>query len=252
MPRFTFTTFGLSLFLFSCSGDDAKPRTREVFCQEWAVQACSSAVVSACQATSAETCRLTQQGFCMNLVPNTFSDESADACLAAVGAAYADADLTGDELATVLELGAPCNRVVGGAAGRGETCANDGDCSGSALECVIKGGQSAGTCQVPEAVGAGLKCAAAQQVCVPGFYCNGANCIEAKGEGETCTNDQECGADGWCGADGLCASRLAVNEACTSSNQCLSSLCYSFASVDRTCIDRLRLSRSEPVCADLR
>lgn len=252
MPRLT--TLGLILFLASCSGDDAKKgRTREAFCQEWAVQACSSAVVSACQATSAETCRLAQQGFCMNLVPATFSDAAGDACLAAVGAAYADADLTGAELATVLELGAPCNRVVEGPAGLGERCTSDRDCAGPAShECVIKGGQTAGTCQVPELVGAGLKCAAAQQVCMPGFYCNGANCIEAKSTSDPCANDEECGAAGWCGADAACAARLAVNEACSDSNQCLSELCYSFATQDRTCVDRLRLSRSEPVCANLR
>lgn len=249
-----FTTLGLILFLASCSGTDEKsPRTREAFCQEWAANACSSAVVSACQATDADACRLAQQGFCQNLVPSTFSDAAADACLTAVGAAYADADLTGDELVTVLELGGDCRRVVDGPAGRGESCTSTRDCEGPAgYACVIKGGQSQGTCQIPEPVGAGLKCAAAQQVCMSGFYCNGSNCIEAKGLAEACTNDQECGAVGWCSAEGVCAERLAVNQACTASEQCASSLCYSFASEDSTCVDRLRLSRSEPICANLR
>lgn len=247
------SALGLLLFVASCSASEEEPRTRETFCQEWATQACSSAVVSACQAASAETCRLTQQRFCMNLVPSNFSDEGADACLSAVGRAYSDADLTGSELATVLELGEECSAVVNGPAGLGETCANDRDCQGAAgYECVIKGSEPQGTCQIPELVGAGLRCSAPQQVCMPGFYCNGSNCIEAKATSEPCANDEECGPSGFCGDDGSCVARLAVNDACTASNQCLSDLCYSFTSGDSTCVDRLRLSRSEPICADLR
>ncbi|HWA78225.1 MAG TPA: hypothetical protein VG937_38080 [Polyangiaceae bacterium] len=251
MPRFT--TLSLMILLAACSADEKDSRTRESFCQEWASAACSSAVVSACQASSAEACRLTQQGFCLSLVPSTFSDAAADDCLAAVGVAYADADLTGPELDTVLELGSPCNRIVEGAASAGETCTTDRDCKGSGgYECVIKGGRTQGTCQIPEQVGAGLRCAAAQQVCMSGFYCDGANCIQAKSTGEACTNDEECGATGWCGADGSCAARLSVDAACTASNQCASDLCYTFSAGDQTCVDRLRLSRSEPVCENLR
>ena len=84
------------------------------------------------------------------------------------------------------------------------------------------------------------------------FYCDGANCIQAKTAGEACTNDEECGATGWCGADGSCAARLSVDAACTASNQCASDLCYTFSAGDQTCVDRLRLSRSEPVCENLR
>lgn len=250
-----FITLGSFLLLASsCSGDDAdEGRTREEFCQEWAVKACSEAVVSACQATSAETCRLSQQAFCSSLVPNTFSDAASDACLNAVGDAYADADLTGDELATVLELGPPCNRVVKGPATSGESCATNRDCDGPAgYECVIKGEQTRGTCQIPEEVGAGLRCAAAQQVCASGFYCNGSNCIEAKATSEACAHDQECGPSAWCGPDGSCTDRLPINGACTDSNQCLSGLCYDFGGTDSTCVDRLRLSRSEPACESLR
>jgi hypothetical protein len=248
-----FSALGLVLFFASCSATDEKSaRTREEFCREWGNKACSSVVVSACQATDAEACRLKQQGFCESLVPTNFSDAAGDACLAAVGAAYEDADLTGDELVTVLELGGDCGRIVDGPSGRGESCTNSRDCQGPAgYECVIKGGQSQGTCQIPELVGAGLRCAAAQQVCMPGFYCNGANCIAAKAVEEACANDEECGSEGWCAA-GVCAARLSVNEPCTASNQCSSALCYSFASADSTCVDRLRLSRSEPVCANLR
>jgi hypothetical protein len=248
-----FSTLSLILFVASCSASEEKPRTRETFCREWATQACSSAVVSACQAASAEACRLTQQAFCMNLVPSNFSDDKADACLAAVGDAYADADLTGSELDRVLELGVPCNSIVDGPAGLGESCANSRDCQGPAgYECVVKGGQTQGTCQIPEFVDAGLRCSAPQQVCKPGFYCNGSNCVEAKATRESCANDEECGPSGFCESDGLCAARQAVNSPCTASNQCLSDLCYSFASTDSTCVDRLRLSRSEPVCANLR
>lgn len=236
----------------ACGGSDStKALSREDFCQEWAVRACSDAVVSACQAADAASCRTKQQDFCSSVLPAGYSAQHADACLGAVSAAYADADLTGSELRTVIRFGAPCNRIVKGSSARGEACSNDHDCDGSAgFECIEKGAQ--GTCQIPEEVAAGLRCAAPQQVCSSGFYCDGANCIEAKSPGDTCANDSECGAAGSCGGDGVCVARLPVDSACSSDGQCISGVCYAFAAADQTCIDRLRLSRSEPICANLR
>lgn len=244
----------LSWAVLSCGNSDESPAlSRDGFCQQWSERACSDEVVSACQAQDTESCRTTQKGFCLDLVPKEFSSERANECLGAVGSAYADADLTGEELNTVMRLGVPCNRVVKGPIGKGGSCTQDADCDGpGGYLCVTKADGAQGTCQIPETVGAGLQCDAAQQICGAGFYCNGANCIAVKAVGQPCADDVECGEAALCTADGLCTARLAVSAPCTSDEQCLSGLCYDFGGSGATCVDRLRLSPSEPACQQLR
>lgn len=238
----------------SCGNADETPAlTREAFCQQWAERACGDQVVSACQAQDTESCRASQKSFCLDLVPKAFSSERANECLTAVGAAYADADLTGQELNTVMRLAEPCNRIVKGPIGKGGTCTEHANCDGpGGFLCVTKANAAQGSCQVPETVGAGLQCDAAQQICDAGFYCNGANCIAVKAVGQLCTDDIECGAAALCTSDGVCTARLGVSAPCTTDEQCLSELCYDFGGAGATCVDRLRLSPSEPACEKLR
>jgi hypothetical protein len=247
--------FALGMFLLllaACSDDDdTKDRTREEFCRDWAEAACSEEAVSACQATDAEDCRQSQEDFCRDLVPADFSDEQGQACIDAVGDAYEDGDLEGDELATVLKLGPPCDKIIRGDQGRGEECDSTRDCDAAAgFECVRKSDSEEGTCQIPERIGDGRDCSAAQATCNVGFYCNGDNCVEAKGAGGSCTIPEECGEDAFCN-DGTCEERAGVNETCTSDQQCLEGICFDFEG-ERTCTDRIRLARAEPVCDDLR
>ena len=116
------------LFMIACSGDDKRARTQEEFCQDWAEAACSKEVLSVCQAKDAASCHDSQEAFCRDLVPEDFSDEAGDDCIDAVKDAYKDADLEGEELATVLKLGAPCNELLTGLQDEGETCDQDVDC----------------------------------------------------------------------------------------------------------------------------
>jgi hypothetical protein len=195
---------------------------------------------------------LTQQRFCEGLVPAGFSDAHGDACIKAVAAAYADADLTGTELTTVLQLGAPCDAVIKGPKGQGEVCARNSDCDESAgFACVLRGGDSTGTCQVPELVGPGQKCGALQQLCMSGFFCDGKNCIASKDAGEDCVNDGECAPSGYCSADSKCVTLLGVGLACDADEQCQSELCYA-STASMSCADRVRLSPAEPICQNLR
>ena len=123
----------------------------------------------------------------------------------------------------------------------------------SALEgfdCVFKGDETTGTCQVPTQVAAGLDCSADNAVCAEGFYCNGDNCIGGQSPGEACTVTRECN-NGYCNA-GTCVAHLEVNVACSSDEQCESGLCYQFTATEQVCADRVRLSRNEPICEDLR
>lgn len=47
------------------------------------------------------------------------------------------------------------------------------------------------------------------------------------------------------------AERIQLNMPCRSDAQCQSGLCHAFED-DRICVDRIQLSRSEPVCDDFR
>jgi hypothetical protein len=243
-------SLSLSLML-ACEGDK-DPRTREVFCRDWAAAACSEDTVSACQAASAEECRHSQEDFCRDLVPEKgFSDAYGDTCIDAVSAAYEDADLKGDELGTVLKLAQPCDKLNAGPKERGESCSMNSDCDAPAgYVCVMKSDQEKGSCEIPEETGAGRDCSAAQKTCPSGFYCNGENCVEAKDVGEKCTIQAECGDTGYCDKD-KCAARATVGSACNADYECAAGICYEFEG-KKTCTDRIRLARAEPLCEDLR
>lgn len=241
------------LFLFGCSGEDEdKLPTREEFCRAWGEAACSKETVSRCQARNAEACHLSQQQFCLSLVPSSFSGERSDQCLVAVGKAYQDGDLSSGELRTVLRLDEPCHLLVRGPKQQGQSCSEIDDCNAAGgFECVKKAGEFVGACEIPEVVDPGLACDAPQQVCTDGFFCNGDNCIGAKDVGDPCTNHDECGASAYCSNAGQCVERSGVDTNCTADFECESGVCYAFMS-EQVCIDRLTLGRSEPICADLR
>jgi hypothetical protein len=242
----------LGLCGIGCSGDEAEPRTREAFCRDWAIAACSEDVVDYCQARGPEECHQGQEDFCRGLVPEDFSDSEGAACIDAVKAAYADGELRDEELATVLKLGEPCDRLIVGPKAEGESCTEHDDCDRSAgFECVHKAGEASGSCQVPKPTGAGKDCEAAQATCEPGFYCDGENCIEANDIGEDCTIQEQCGDAAYCNDAGQCTERLAVSDACDEDVQCEEGICYEFEGA-RTCTSLLRLARSEPICDDLR
>jgi hypothetical protein len=236
----------------ACGEDDPEPRTREEFCRDWAAAACSEEVVDVCQAKSAEDCRQSQESFCRDLVPDAFSDREGASCIDAVKAAYVDGELEADELATVLALGEPCDRLTVGSKSEGESCSERAECDvSSGFECVLKSGSDEGTCEVPEEKEGGRDCEAAQATCEVGFFCDGSNCIEARDAGDDCTIQAECGESGYCNDDGQCAERVAISDPCSADVQCSSGLCYEFEG-EKTCTDHIVLARAEPLCDELK
>ena len=232
--------------------DDKKDRTRAEFCNDWAAAACSKEVVSACQAESAEDCQSTQEDACRELVPEDFSDEMGQDCIKAVKAAYEDADLQGGELATVLRLGGKCDKLIAGNKDAGDECNSNSDCDRpGGYECVRHSDDDKGTCQIPTVTGAGRDCSAAQRTCEVGFYCDGDNCIEAKDTGDECTIQEECGEGAFCSGSGKCESKHDVGADCTDDIECDDGICYEFEGA-KTCTDRIRLGRSEPLCEALK
>jgi hypothetical protein len=259
LPALVLLSLSASLAFSACSSsDDDEPSTPESFCARWARAACSPEVVSACQAADDGECQQSQAAFCLStLPPGGFSGARADRCIDAVEAAYEDADITSDEIHTVLRFAAPCDQLVRGLSAEGEACDSRSDCDAPAgFDCVFKGDASMGTCQLPETIAAGRDCSAPNAVCEPGFYCNGENCIAGENVGDPCTYHAQCGPEGYCDATAaltsLCQARTGVGSACGFDEQCASGVCYRFSATEQVCTDRLRLSRSEPICEDLR
>jgi hypothetical protein len=232
--------------------DEPGPRTRAEFCRDFAAAACNEEVVSVCQAADAEACRQAQEDFCLTIAPDTFAGERSQECIDAVAGAYADGDLTGDELVTVRLLADPCDELSRGPRADGQSCTVRDDCNSAAgFDCVVKADRTTGTCEMPESVGPGEDCEADQQVCTTGFFCNGENCISARDAGDPCMHHEECGEEGFCDVDGTCATRFDIGDPCDDDAQCIAGICYDFDG-ERVCTNRIVLTRSEPICADLR
>ena len=221
------------------------------FCTQWAAAACNSKVVTACGG-SADSCNSRQSTYCQGLLPSNYNSKNAKTCIIAVKNAYADAKITADELKVVRDLGAPCNQLVEGPKQAGDTCGADDECDSIiGLFCVIKAGQTEGTCQVPQVVGGGLDCSAPAAQCATGFYCNGQNCIVRVAEGGTCDLDHPCLETSQClGATGsmTCAAKAPVGGTCTKNEDCASTIC---AVGTNRCIDSVTLTPDSPLCKDL-
>jgi hypothetical protein len=239
------------------------------FCEEWARRACNDTVVSRCAAESKDACVSAQGAFCESLVPDgKYSSVTAPACLDGVETAYSDAVLTADERDTVRSLGTPCDKIVSGSTGKGGECVEDGDCNREVdLACVKKAGSRTGKCEKPTSVGGGISCSDPEVVCDDGFYCDGSHCVEAVGEGATCSAGVPCKADFQCLTDagepvgiasdggnesGSCTARKKIGEACNTSDDCLSRICAPRVNSNAgVCADQILLTPSEPICVDL-
>src|SRR5688572_23051053 len=160
MRRFFPIALVLLVPFAACSGDEDDAESREDFCDRWAASTCNDDVVSVCQAADVDACRLSQERFCLDLVPAVgFVDTRADACIDAVKEAYADTNLDADELDIVLRLGAPCDRLVRGPRTASESCMSRLDCVGpDGYDCVFKAGMAMGSCEKPVVAQPGRDC----------------------------------------------------------------------------------------------
>lgn len=229
----------------------SRPAPTGDFCEQWAKAACTDAVISACQASDEQECQNTQAEFCRNLVPEELASAGRSECIAAVGSAYRDADLRGDELALVLRFQGVCARTVVGPSAQDDDCTSSSDCDlARGFSCVLKADSGMGTCQIAEEVEPGRTCAAAEKTCQEGFFCDGRNCIETLPAGEECVIHAQCG-EGFCDGSGKCAQRRAVNDSCQEDLECARGICSELAG-EKVCTDRVVLSRADPLCATLR
>jgi hypothetical protein len=246
-----------------CSSTEDAPdpnATVSGFCGNWAKAACSSAVVQACagaekaDATLTDACVVSQRVFCEGLLPaKGYSSQKATQCLSAVQNAYKDARLTALEIATVRHRGDPCNHLIKGPQGSGESCAIDDDCDTlKNYLCVMKSGS--GTCQVPKLVDNGDSCSAPDSACNPGYYCGiDEACVKSKAVGKTCAADFECETGLVCDPDTTkCVAKVSA-EKCMKDDDCTTNVCdIPVGSSSGMCVSAITLSASSGVCEDLR
>jgi hypothetical protein len=259
----------------ACSGAKKAPgsttnRTAEEFCESFGRSACNETVVSKCSGggTDTDKCIASQAAFCMSKLesPAFYNSKNAKVCLNAVAEAYKDAKLSAAEVQVVRELAAPpCDQLIKGPGSLGSTCTRTQDCNTlEDLSCVIRPGDSTGSCQVPEIVGGGFSCTAPEKVCADGFYCNGQNCIEQPNQaGADCASDIPCGS-GFncidtspdagtgqpCGAEAsscVCQAKISTGGACTLASECKSGVC-----AGKICQELVELTAEAAFCADLR
>lgn len=252
---------GLCLPL-GCDGeeDEADPlRDLAGFCRAWSLRVCTEAVVGACQATSVQACQERQSAHCQAVFgadPDaSYQRPLANGCLEAVAAAYQDARLSREEFRLVQGTGepvGPCATVVTGSGVDGAACARASDCDGTRGFVCLRPTPDAteGLCKVPVTRSGGQSCDRPEQSCAAGFYCDGRNCLEARGEGEACGAAVPCGDAFRCVSD-VCAPRSARGLACTSDEECLSGLCV-IGGAGGVCVESIVLSPAEPACAALR
>jgi hypothetical protein len=245
----------------ACSAEEMPPdplAKPDGFCDAWAEAACQQTVVDACNAASVEDCMAPQKEFCLAKLPAKYSSKQAKACIAAVKAAYKDADLTADEIQVVRYLADPCNQLSAGTSEQGESCSENDDCNTAAgLSCILKLGASDGTCEEPEVVDPGADCSDDAQICDEEHYCNGENCVAYKKIGGACEGDYQCNPADRCvipaDADmGECTARVEPSGPCLTDDDCQSHYCVRESSTSEgECASKIRLSITDPLCDDL-
>ncbi|HVR20008.1 MAG TPA: hypothetical protein VMS65_09930 [Polyangiaceae bacterium] len=264
MKRLFFTLFFVSSVI-GCSGSQPGPgadenslKTEAAFCTAWAKAACNDDVVAACNAMSETDCIDSQQQACRAIVPTGYDSKYAEDCVEAVRDAYEDAELTAEELETLLRLGGACKVLIDGGQQEGDECASTIDCDGvSGFECVIKAGQTLGMCEIPVPAGGGDSCLEPEVVCEDGFYCNGSDCLRRKTLDTVCDSDAMCAAELRCdiptgGSDGTCVERLGNGDPCTIDADCASGVCLGSTETDKICVSSVILTVRDPLCRDLR
>ena len=267
--KFCAFLLGFLACVSGCSSkDNADPYgTVSEFCEAWGKAACNTTVVNHCSGMTTTTeltsaCVLKQQVFCESIVPSAgYSSAQATTCLDAVKAAYSDAALDGAEIATVRELGAPCNHLIKGPVAMGGACTQDTDCDTvHNVLCVMKSG--VGACVIPTLVANGTDCSAPAAACNPGFYCDAVNsgaCVATHGLNKTCAGNYECsegltctGADATAGTAGKCTMPVDP-DMCMADTDCTSGVCdITSGSTTGSCTDQIILSHAESLCGDLR
>lgn len=245
----------------ACSSEKDGPgvvdpyKTPEGFCEQWAKAACNDTVVTKCSGGSKEVepCLQAQAAFCLGALPANYDSKNGKTCVEAVRKAYLDAKLTAAEIPLVVSFAAPCDQLSKGPGSAGDSCKQRSDCNTLAgLDCILKGGQVDGTCQVPVAVSGGDPCDDPAQVCPDTHYCDGSNCLTRIKEGQPCDLDKPCAQDLICATAGTCVPKVPNTGTCSANSECQSGVCaFGKGATTGTCVAELELTVTAAICDDL-
>jgi hypothetical protein len=244
---------------------------KSAYCVGRARAECNATVVSKCGSAGEASCVTKRQySICNAAQAGTYRPQAADACIAAVKAAYADAQLNE---ADQKSMDAACLKVFGGTGGVGAPCTDLTTCTlDQSLSCVVPNGSTTGgTCQKPVTKPGGDPCSAPDAVCDDTRYCSITEkaCVLKKASGDPCHAAQPCQKTDRCVPNnppdtkdptiGTCQTKLANNSPCASAGECASGMCVTVVEwtgdggspVTQTkCMDYQGFSASEPICQE--
>lgn len=253
------------MWMTGCGSDDAEetpegPKHPDVaaYCNARARVECSQQTVENCAAPSVEACVAKRQMVCAGTIPagKSYRHGEAEACVAAVEGAFADAIVTTDERTSIADACAALFETEAGVTG--SSCSVDSDCRMSEdYRCVLRAdadaGKMKGVCQIPKSVGAGESCEAVDAQCDSGLYCDeGAHCVKIGTAGSACSATKPCGEGLKCDPEeGKCMQKAAIGSPCESDDDCFEGLCNP-AGESRICSGKMILSPGDPACAEFR
>lgn len=238
-------------------GDDGpsyKYPDKSSYCDGRARAECNDEVVAACAASDADKCIADRNAACVAAIPtnSTYQPAAADACIAAVSQAFADAKLKIDEMKAYNDA---CLVVFDGMSGAGQSCGTDSDCQVSTgLRCLLAPASTSGTCQIPVPVAGGEKCDAPAAKCMDGFHCGASMHCDADGAGgDTCSATAPCGTGLSCSGAMQCMPKKSDGATCTQDTDCMNQLCDKGSSpASGVCTSQIIFSTMEAFCVGIR
>lgn len=232
--------------------------TPQSFCTKWAEAACNATVVDKCSGggSDVDACVQSQSTFCLTALPANYDSENAKACVESVKNAFKDAKLTADEVKVVRNFAEPCNALSLGPIPAGGTCAQRSDCNTlEDYDCIIRPGETTGTCQIPIAVSGGDPCTNPEQICPDTHYCDGNNCLTRVAAGGACDETKPCGQAFRCqdvNGNLTCVAKGAAASNCTEDSECSSGVCaFGIGGSIGKCVNELELGVTVSLCEDL-
>jgi hypothetical protein len=237
-------------------GDPTAYATLADFCAGRAKAECSDVVVKACGSKTSAACLGARTAACNASAPQgtTYEAQNAPACITAVKAAYADATITDDELAT---LATTCGtKIFSGPGAARAPCTTDYDCSSAdGLACVIALGATDGKCLAPHEVKPSDACPNEADVCTKGFFCDGKSktCSPKAAEGQSCYSLTLPCDDGLKCPDSPfasgCTAKAPAGAACSADADCAKGLCDKLqGSSEGNCTESVQLSTLDALC----
>jgi hypothetical protein len=203
------------------------------FCAKLGEVVCNDDVVTDCYGSSDEslpddkTSCIEAYSALSNCNPNgfTYHPITAEACLEAMTLIWGDARVDETEIEDATEA---CIAVFYEPGAVGDSCTMDGQCDTPAdLRCVIKAGDTEGTCRKPDSIGGGYSCDAPDAICADAFYCDATfHCTERPGINDACSPTMPCDTSTLCTpTTEICDAKEENGVACASADECLNGFC---------------------------